>query len=165
MTTFIGASTRRFEDARFLTGRATFVEDVNLPGQAWASVVRSPHAHAEITRVDTSAAKALTGVLGVFTYQDIADLGLLPCVTQVATVAPMIVPPRPALANGRVRHVGDPVAFIVAETREAARDAAELVSRILATAPRGRRGRGITTRGAATVGHRARQSVVSIPER
>ena len=69
----------------------------------------------------------MPGVLDIYTYKDIADLGCLPCTTQAATVAPMIVPPRPALANGRVRHVGDPVAFVVAETSTAARDAAEHV--------------------------------------
>jgi aerobic carbon-monoxide dehydrogenase large subunit len=120
---FIGQSARRVEDERFLTGRGTFVEDVNLPGQFFAHVVRSTHAHAVIERIDTSG---VTGA-SVFTYADIADLGLLPCATAVATVAPMLVPPRPALANGRVRHVGDPVAFVVAETAYAARDAAERV--------------------------------------
>ncbi len=128
MAPFIGRSIRRTEDSRFLTGRAVFVDDVNRPGQAWAHVVRSPHAHAVIERIDTETARALPGVLGIYTYNDIAGLGLLPCATQVATVAPMIVPPRPALANGRVRHVGDPVAFVVAETAIAARDAAEQVS-------------------------------------
>ena len=127
MAPFIGQSTRRLEDARFLTGTGRFVDDVNVAGQAWAYVVRSPHAHATIDRIDTAAAGAMPGVLGIYTYEDIADLGLLPCATQVATVAPMIVPPRPALANGRVRHVGDPVAFIVAETASAARDAAERI--------------------------------------
>jgi carbon-monoxide dehydrogenase large subunit len=121
--TFIGQSLRRVEDERFLTGRGTFVEDVDLAGQLWACVVRSPHAHAVIERIDSSGA---TGA-SVFTYADISDLGLMPCATAVATVAPMLVPPRPALANGRVRHVGDPVAFVVAETRTAARDAAERV--------------------------------------
>jgi carbon-monoxide dehydrogenase large subunit len=125
MAPFIGQSIRRLEDARLLTGRGTFVEDVNVSGQAWAHVVRSPHAHATIDRIDTAAARAMPGVIGIYTYDDIADLGLLPCATQVATVAPMIVPPRPALANGKVRHVGDPVAFIVAETPTAARDGAE----------------------------------------
>src|SRR6202789_1537576 len=121
--TFIGQSSRRVEDERFLTGRGTFVEDVNVPNQLWAHVVRSPHAHAMIESIDG------TGVSGasVFTYADIADLGLLPCATAVVTVGPMLVPPRPALANGRVRHVGDPVAFVVAETAAAARDAAERV--------------------------------------
>ena len=124
---FIGQSARRLEDRRFLTGRGVFVEDVNDAGQAWAAVVRSPHAHAVIERVDTAAARAMPGLVGIYTYQDVADLGLLPCATQVATVGPMMVPPRPALANGRVRHVGDPVAFVVAETAYAARDAAEQV--------------------------------------
>jgi carbon-monoxide dehydrogenase large subunit len=118
--TFIGQSSRRVEDERFLTGRGTFVEDVNLPGQMFAYVVRSPHAHAMIESIDGGGAT-------VFTYADIADLGVLPCATAVATVGPMFVPPRPALANGRVRHVGDPVAFVVAETAAAARDAAERV--------------------------------------
>lgn len=124
---FIGQSTRRLEDQRFLTGRGLFVDDVNDEGQAWAQVVRSPHAHATIDRIDTVAAAAMPGVLGIYTYADIADLGLLPCATQVATVAPMIVPPRPALANGQVRFAGDPVVFVVAETAVAARDAAEQV--------------------------------------
>ncbi|MSO99982.1 MAG: xanthine dehydrogenase family protein molybdopterin-binding subunit [Acetobacteraceae bacterium] len=121
--TFIGQSTRRVEDERFLTGRGIFVEDVDVPGQLWAYVVRSPHAHAVTERIDTSG---VTGA-SVFTYSDIAGLGLLPCATAVATVEPMKVPPRPALANGKVRHVGDPVAFVVAESKAAARDAAERV--------------------------------------
>src|SRR3954469_15983479 len=128
MAPFIGQSTRRLEDVRFLTGRGSFVDDVNDAGQAWASVVRSPYAHAVIERIDTASAQAMPGVVGIYTYADIADLGVLPCATQVATVAPMIVPPRPALARDRVRHVGDPVAFVVAETRQTARDAAELVA-------------------------------------
>jgi carbon-monoxide dehydrogenase large subunit len=118
--TFIGQSTRRVEDARFLTGRGTFVDDVNLPGQLFAYVVRSPHAHAVIERIETGGGS-------VFTYKDIAELGMMPCATAVATVGPMLVPPRPALANGKVRHVGDPVAFVVGETAAAARDAAERV--------------------------------------
>lgn len=121
--TFIGQSARRVEDERFLTGRGLFVEDVNYPGQLHAAVVRSPHAHAEIISIDSSAVRGAS----VFTHADIADLGMLPCATAVATVGPMLVPPRPALANGRVRHVGDPVAFVVAETQVAARDAAERV--------------------------------------
>jgi carbon-monoxide dehydrogenase large subunit len=121
--TFIGQSTRRVEDERFLTGRGTFVEDVNWPNQMFAYVVRSPHSHAVIEGIDSSG---VTGA-SVFTYSDIAGLGLMPCATAVATVAPMLVPPRPALANGRVRHVGDPVAFVVASSVSAARDAAEQV--------------------------------------
>ena len=121
--TFIGQSTRRVEDERFLTGRGVFVDDVNVPGQMFAYVVRSPHAHAVIERIDTSGVTDAS----VFTYADIADLGFLPCATAVATVGPMLVPPRPALAHGKVRHVGDPVAFVVAATPAAARDAAEQV--------------------------------------
>jgi carbon-monoxide dehydrogenase large subunit len=121
--TFIGQSARRFEDHRFLTGRGLFVEDVDRPGQYWARVVRSPHAHAVIDRIDVPA---IPGV-SIFTHADIAALGLLPCATSVATEGPMLVPPRPALANGRVRHVGDPVAFVVASTRAEAQDAAEQV--------------------------------------
>ena len=124
---FRGQSLRRLEDVRFLTGRGRFVEDIDVPGQAWMQVVRSPHAHATIERLDTAAARGVPGVLGVFTATDLADLGPLPCTVPVASVAPMIVPPRHALAADRVRHVGDPVAFVVAETRSGARDAAELV--------------------------------------
>jgi carbon-monoxide dehydrogenase large subunit len=88
-------------------------------------VLRSPHAHAVIERIDTTAARAMPGVLGVFTEADLRAeaVGPLPCVAQVVTVDPMIVPPRYALARGRVRHVGDPVALVVAESRDLARDA------------------------------------------
>ncbi|HYZ24287.1 MAG TPA: xanthine dehydrogenase family protein molybdopterin-binding subunit [Rhodopila sp.] len=127
MAGFIGQSVRRVEDARFLTGRAVYVEDIGREGMGWAQVVRSPHAHAVVERIDASAARVLPGVLCVYTHADIAGLGHLPCVTEVATIGPMIVPPRPALADGRVRFVGDLVAFVVAETRAAARDAAEAV--------------------------------------
>jgi carbon-monoxide dehydrogenase large subunit len=123
-----GQSLPRLEDARFLTGRARFIDDIDFPGQAWIQVVRSPHAHATIACIDTEAAHRVPGVLGVFTAGDLAELGPLPCTVPVASVAPMIVPPRPALVSARARHVGDPVAFVVAETRAAARDAAELVA-------------------------------------
>ncbi|HEY3848097.1 MAG TPA: molybdopterin cofactor-binding domain-containing protein, partial [Acetobacteraceae bacterium] len=125
---FRGQSLRRLEDARFLTGGARYVEDIDLPRQAWMHVVRSPHAHAVIERIDATAAQAIAGVLGVFTAADLSDVGPLPCTVPVASVAPMVVPPRFALAADRARHVGDPVAFVVAETRIAARDAAESVS-------------------------------------
>jgi aerobic carbon-monoxide dehydrogenase large subunit len=126
----IGRSVRRFEDARFLRGRGRFVEDIDVSGQLHGIVLRSPHGHAEIAAIDAAAARALPGVHGVFTAADLAadGIGPLPCIAQVATVEPMIVPSRFALAGGRVRHVGDPVAFIVAETRDVARDAAELVA-------------------------------------
>ncbi len=128
-TNTLGQSVRRIEDARFLTGHGRFVEDFAVPGAAHGYVLRSPHANAMIERVDLAAARAAPGVLGVFTETDLAadGIGPLPCVAQVATVDPMIVPPRHALARGRVRHVGDPVAFVVAESRNRACDAAELI--------------------------------------
>jgi carbon-monoxide dehydrogenase large subunit len=126
----IGRSLHRLEDLRFLTGRGRYVEDIDLPGQLHAIVLRSPHGHAAIEAIDSAAARAMPGVHGVFTAADLdADgIGALPCIAQVATVAPLIVPPRHALARGRARHVGDPVAFVVADTREAARDAAEQIA-------------------------------------
>jgi carbon-monoxide dehydrogenase large subunit len=124
---FIGQSLQRLEDARFLTGRGRYIEDIDEPGQTWMQVVRSPHAHAAIRSIDVDAARAVPDVVGVYTATDLAGLGALPCTVPVASVAPMIMPPRFALASERVRHVGDPVAFVVAETRTAARDAAELV--------------------------------------
>ncbi len=125
----IGRSVRRIEDERFLTGRGRYVEDVDLPGALHACVVRSPHAHAEILRIETAAARRAPEIVGVFTGEDLRSdrVGVLPCVAQVPTVDPLIVPPRHALARGRVRHVGDPVALVVAASRNAARDAAELV--------------------------------------
>jgi carbon-monoxide dehydrogenase large subunit len=125
----IGRSLRRLEDRRFLTGAGQYVDDIDLPGQLYAVVLRSPHGHAAIEGIDAAAARAMPGVRGVFTAADLdADgIGPLPCIAQVATLAPIIVPPRRALAGTRVRHVGDPVAFIVADTKEAARDAAERV--------------------------------------
>lgn len=124
-----GRSVRRLEDARFLTGRGRYVEDCTVAGEAHAHMLRSPHAYAVIERIDTDGARESAGVLGVFTEADLAadSIGPLPCVAQVNTVGPMIVPPRYALARGRVRHVGDPVALVVAASREAARDAAERI--------------------------------------
>jgi carbon-monoxide dehydrogenase large subunit len=126
----IGRSLRRVEDARFLRGEGHFVEDIDAAGQLHGVVLRSPHGHAEIAGIDVSAALALPGVHGVFTAANLAaeGIGPLPCIAQVATVAPMIVPPRFALAGDKVRHVGDPVAFIVADSRDIARDAAEAVA-------------------------------------
>jgi carbon-monoxide dehydrogenase large subunit len=127
MEPFSGQSLRRLEDERFLTGRGRFTDDVNRPGQAYAHIVRSPHAHAVILGVDATEAAAGPGVHGVFTAADLEGLGPIPCATKVATVGPLHVPPRYALAAGRVRYVGEPVAFVVAASRNAARDAAERV--------------------------------------
>jgi carbon-monoxide dehydrogenase large subunit len=127
-TGFRGQSVRRLEDERFLTGHGRFIEDIDAAGQAWMQVVRSPHAHAEITGIDIAAAAAMPGVLGVFTAADLAGLGTLPCTVAVPSEPPMASPPHPALATGRARHVGDPVAFVIGETRDAARNAAEAVA-------------------------------------
>jgi len=126
----IGRSLRRLEDQRFLTGQGRYLDDIDLPGELYGVVLRSPHGHAAIEGIDTASARAMPGVRGVFTAADLdADgVGKLPCIAQVATVAPIIVPPRRALARDRVRHVGDPVAFVVADTKDQARDAAERIA-------------------------------------
>jgi carbon-monoxide dehydrogenase large subunit len=126
----IGRSLRRLEDPRFLTGRGRYVDDLDLPGQLHGIVLRSPYGHAAIEGIDTAAARAMPGVRGVFTVTDLdADgIGPLPCIAQVATVAPLVVPPRRALARDRVRHVGDPVAFVVADTTDQAREATERIA-------------------------------------
>lgn len=128
--THIGRSLVRLEDRRFLVGQGRYVEDVGEPGLLHGFVLRSPHAHAAIESIDVVAARAMPGVHGVFTVADLdADgIGPLPCIAQVATIEPMIVPTRPALARDRVRHAGDPVAFVVADTKDQARDAAERVA-------------------------------------
>jgi len=122
----VGRSILRLEDFRFLTGRGHYVSDIACPGALWGHVLRSPHAHALIKRIDVSAARAVPGVQAVYLAADLAadGLGPMPC---MAVVKPLIVPPRPALAEQRVRHVGDPVAFIVADSAEQAREAAEVV--------------------------------------
>jgi aerobic carbon-monoxide dehydrogenase large subunit len=125
----IGRSLRRLEDERFLTGQGRYVDDIAVPGQLLGVVLRSPHGHALIEGIGVAAASAMPGVHGVYTAADLdADgIGTLPCIARVATVAPIIVPPRRALARDRVRHVGDPVVFVVADTAQQARDAAERV--------------------------------------
>ena len=127
----IGASVRRREDLRFLSGRGQYVDDLNRPGQVHAWILRSPYAHAEIRSVDVAAAKALPGVLAVYTARDIeaAGLGGIPCGWQVTGKGGQVMaePAHPVLASGRVRHVGDPVAVVVAERRAQARDAAEAI--------------------------------------
>ncbi|PWC56828.1 xanthine dehydrogenase family protein molybdopterin-binding subunit [Azospirillum sp. TSO22-1] len=127
----IGQAVPRTEDARLLTGGGRYTDDVSLPGQTHAVFVRSPHAHAAIRGIDAAEARALPGVLGVFTIDDLdADgVGPIRCQSPLKNRdgSPYRAPQRPALARGRVRHVGDAVAVVVAETLDAARDAAELV--------------------------------------
>ena len=127
----IGQAVERVEDARLLTGHGRYTDDIALENQAYGVVLRSPHAHAEIRGIDTAAAMAAPGVLGVYTAADIeaAGLGTLPCMTDVTQEGrkAMVAPPRPVLASGHVRHVGEPVAFVAAETLADAHAAAALI--------------------------------------
>jgi len=127
----IGRSVPRFEDLRLVRGGGRYVDDVVLPGTAYGHVLRSPHAHARITRIDAAKAKAAPGVLAVLTGADWAASGFgdLPVAggMKLADGAPMYRPKCPALVKDRVRWVGDYVAFVVAETRHQAADAAELI--------------------------------------
>ena len=127
----IGTPVRRREDYRFLTGQGTYTDDINRPGQLYAYILRSPHAHARIAGLDTAAAAKAVGVAAVYTGKDLeADgIGGLPCGWQIHSKdgSPMQEPPHPVLALGRVRHVGDPVAVVIADTLGHARDASELI--------------------------------------
>ncbi|MCW5624468.1 MAG: xanthine dehydrogenase family protein molybdopterin-binding subunit [Burkholderiales bacterium] len=129
--TGIGASLLRKEDLRFVTGRGNYVADIQRPGMAIGVFVRSPHAHARLLSIDTTAAKAMPGVVGIYTGADLdADgVGGLPCAWPVTGKGntPSKEPVHPALARGKVRHVGDPVAFVVADTMVQAKNAAEAV--------------------------------------
>ena len=125
----IGASNKRREDVRFLTGNGKYTDDINLRGQAYAYFLRSDVAHARINGIDTAAASAMPGVVRVFTAADFAGVGGMPCGWQVTDKhgQPMQEPKHPILAEGKVRHVGDPIACVVADTLEQARDAAEAI--------------------------------------
>jgi carbon-monoxide dehydrogenase large subunit len=124
-----GQSLARLEDQRFLTGRGTYVANEHVPGVLQAYVLRSPFAFADIVRLNLDAARKIPGVVAVFTEADLAadGIGDLPCVTVIDAAEPIVVPPRPALARGVVRHVGDPTILIVAESLEAAMAAGEAV--------------------------------------
>lgn len=121
-------SLRRREDRRFLTGQGDYLDNRPVTDELFAAVLRSPHAHARIVSIDSAAALALPGVHGVYTSADLDGLGPLPSYIAVATVDPLIVPPRLPLAAGRVRHVGDPVAFVVADSAALAREACEHIA-------------------------------------
>jgi carbon-monoxide dehydrogenase large subunit len=122
----------RFEDPRLLRGEGRFIDDVNLPGQAYAVLIRSPHAHAKIVKIDVAAARATPGVVAIYTGADYAADGLgMPKANMPRKRpdgGPMFAPQRPALVIDRVRYVGDPVASVIADTLAAAKDAAELVA-------------------------------------
>ena len=127
----IGARVTRKEDHRFLTGNGQYTDDITLNRQTYASFVRSPHAHAKIKSVNTSAAAAMPGVIAIFTGADIAEtkIGGLPCGWLINNKdgSPMKEPPHHILAVDKARYVGDQVAVVIAETIEQARAAMEAV--------------------------------------
>ncbi|HYF55066.1 MAG TPA: molybdopterin cofactor-binding domain-containing protein, partial [Salinarimonas sp.] len=129
--TGIGAPVRRKEDQRFITGAGRYTDDLNRPGQAHAYFLRSPHAHALIRGIDASRARAMPGVVAVLTGEDLArdGVGGLICGWMIHSKdgTPMKAGPHPALAQGKVRYVGDHVAVVIAETLAQARDAAEAI--------------------------------------
>src|SRR5438067_9357215 len=123
-TRLFGKSIKRREDPRFITGRGNYTDDLKLPGMTYAAFVRSPHAHAKIGKIDLAEAKAHPGVVAIFTGKDLTGVNSLPCGWLLPELK---VPPHPPLAVDTARYVGDPVAVVIAETQDAALDAAEKV--------------------------------------
>ncbi len=121
----IGVSAKRKEDAKLLTGRGRYVDDLKLPRMLHMAVVRSPHAHATITGIDSAAARAMPGVEAVLTAADLEFAAGIPCGSN--PTGEMVQPARPVLATGKVRHMGEPVAVVLAADRYLARDAADAV--------------------------------------
>jgi carbon-monoxide dehydrogenase large subunit len=130
--TGIGASVRRKEDQRFITGKGHYTDDITQPGQTYAYFIRSPHAHAKIKRIDAGAAKGLPGVVAVLTGAELAadKIGNLICGWMIHSKdgTPMKMAAHPAIASGKACHVGDPVAVVIAETLAQAKDAGEKVN-------------------------------------
>ncbi len=128
----IGQPVQRLEDHALLTGAGRFIDDLDLPGAAHAAFVRSPHVHARVASIDSTAARAAPGVLAVFTAPDLAAAGIGPMRVSVVQKnrdgAPVPPAERPVLAADRVRFLGEAVAMVVAHTQREARDAAELVA-------------------------------------
>ena len=129
--TGIGAAVRRKEDQRFITGKGHYTDDISRPGQGYGYFLRSPHAHAKLKGIDSQAAAAMPGVSAVLTGAELnADkIGNLICGWMITSKdgSPMKMAAHPALAHGKVNHVGDAVAVIVADTLAQAKDAAEKV--------------------------------------
>jgi carbon-monoxide dehydrogenase large subunit len=125
----IGEPIKRREDRRFLTGKGRYTDDIVRPNQSYGVFVRSPYAHAKIRKIDTTAAKQAPGVIAVYTGADLEGIGGVPCGWQIHNKdgTPMVEPKHHALAIGKVRHVGDHVAFVVANTKAQAKAAAQLV--------------------------------------
>lgn len=129
--TYIGKSVKRVEDKRFVTGQGNYTDDIVLPGMTYGYILRSPYAHARIVGIDTAAAAAMPGVVAIFTGKDIASTGIVgvPTGWQVnfRNGDRMKEPPHPLLVADKVRHVGDGVAIVIAESRSQAIDAAEAI--------------------------------------
>src|SRR5215831_2079032 len=127
----VGQPVPRSEDPVLITGTARFTDDVNLPGQAYCVIVRSTYAHGVIRGIDTAEARGMLGVLGVYTAADLETGGVGPLpprqVMNNRDGTPMLSPLRHALAKDKVRHLGEAVAAVVAETVAEAKDAAEAV--------------------------------------
>jgi carbon-monoxide dehydrogenase large subunit len=130
----IGSSIKRREDPRFITGHGHYTDDLKLPGMTYAVFVRSPHAHARIRKIDAGRARAHPGVVAVFTGADMAGVNSLPCGWDLrkeknipGVVQDLAMVPHMPLASDAARHVGDPVAVVIATSQDAATDAAEMV--------------------------------------
>ena len=127
MATLFGSGIKRREDPRLVTGRATYTDDVKLPGLLYAAILRSTYAHAKLKQVDVGKARKATGVVAVYTGADLRDkVNAVPCAWNVLN-CDLKVPPHPVLAVDKVRYVGDGIALVVAESRAAARDAVDLI--------------------------------------
>src|SRR6266704_2708776 len=127
MATLFGSGIKRREDPRLITGKATYTDDVKLPGLLYAVMLRSTYAHARLKTVDVARAKRAPGVVAVYTGADVKEkLATVPCAWNVPNCA-LKVPPQPLLAVDKVRYAGDGIALVVAETRAAARDALDLI--------------------------------------
>jgi carbon-monoxide dehydrogenase large subunit len=121
----LGASIKRREDPRFITGKGNYTDDLKLPGLTHAVFVRSPHANAKIRRIDTTKAAKSPGVVAIFTGKDMTGVNSLPCGWLLPELK---IPPHMPLATDAAHYVGDPVAIVIAESQSAANDAAELVA-------------------------------------
>src|SRR5687768_18616899 len=126
----IGQSVKRVEDKRFITGKGRYTDDIILPGQTYASFVRSQYAHAKIISVNIDEAKAMPGVVAIYTGADVADVNGVPCgwLVNFKDGSAMKEPKHPLLVADKTRHVGDAIAIVIAESIEQAVDAAQAVN-------------------------------------
>ena len=130
MTNYIGKSIKRLEDKRFITGQGKYTDDIKIPGMVHAYILRSPYAHAHVKNIDTAEALKVPGVVSILTGADIPEaIAGVPCGWQVdfKNGDTMKEPPHPLLVRGTVRHVGDGVAVVIADTKAIAKDASDLI--------------------------------------